>query len=101
MNEAGYSLFKLIKVLMTHAVEIGAEMMRQTDEACRDADLVTHTFAHAVGAHTLARERNIPDVHTHGRFPNVHLPNLGNRFFESSFAHGIFDNHRANFIIRI
>lgn len=88
LNDAGYNFFKLMKELMSHAVDIGAEMMRQTDEACRDADLIIHTFAHAVGAHTLAREKNIPDIHIQtfpmftptGDYPNISLPNLGNRF---------------------
>jgi len=88
LNEAGYNFFKLINELMSHAVDIGAEMMRQTDEACRDADLIVHTFAHAVGAHTLAREKNIPDIHIQtfpmftptGDYPNISLPNLGNHF---------------------
>lgn len=88
LNDAGYNFFKLINELMSHAVDIGAEMMRQTDEACRDADLIIHTFAHAVGAHTLAREKNIPDIHIQtfpmftptGDYPNISMPNLGNRF---------------------
>lgn len=88
LNDAGYNFFKLLKELMSHAVDIGAEMMCQTDEACRDADLIIHTFAHAVGAHTLAREKNIPDVHIQtfpmftptGDYPNISLPNFGNRF---------------------
>lgn len=88
MNEAGYNFFKLVKELMSHAVDIGAEMMRQTDEACRDADIIIHTFAHTIGAHTLAREKNIPDIHVQtfpiftptGDYPNISLPNLGNRF---------------------
>ncbi|MCL4272190.1 MAG: glycosyltransferase [Anaerolineales bacterium] len=88
LNDAGHNFFKLVKELMSHAVDIGAEMMRQTDEACRDADLIIHTFAHAIGAHTLAREKNIPDIHIQtfpmftptGDYPNISLPNLGNRF---------------------
>jgi sterol 3beta-glucosyltransferase len=88
LNDAGYNFFKLLKELMSHAVDIGAEMMRQTDEACRDADLIIHTFAHAIGAHTLAREKNIPDIHIQtfpmftptGDYPNISLPNLQNRF---------------------
>lgn len=88
LNDVGYNFFKLVKELMTHAVDIGAEMLRQTDEACRDADLIIHTFAHAVGAHTLAREKNIPDIHIQtfpmfaptGDYPNVTMPNLGSRF---------------------
>jgi len=88
LNDAGYNFFKLMKELMSHAIDIGAEMMRQTDEACRDADLIIHTLAHAVGAHTLAREKNIPDIHIQtfpmftptGDYPNISLPNLRNRF---------------------
>ena len=88
LNDAGYNFFKLMKELMSHAIDIGAEIMRQTDEACHDADLIIHTFAHAVGAHTLAREKNIPDIHIQtfpmftptGDYPNISLPNLGFRF---------------------
>ena len=56
LNDVGYNFFKLVKELMSHAVDIGSDIMRQTADACRDADLIIHTFAHAVGAHTLARE---------------------------------------------
>jgi sterol 3beta-glucosyltransferase len=87
-NDVGYNFIKQATEMMSHAVEIGAEMLRQTDEACRDADLIIHTFAHAVGAHTLAREKNIPDIHIQtfpmfaptGDYPNVTMPNLGSRF---------------------
>ncbi|MEM3063144.1 MAG: hypothetical protein QW303_06355, partial [Nitrososphaerota archaeon] len=49
---------------------------------------IIHTFAHAVGAHTLAREKNIPDIHIQtfpmftptGDYPNVTMPNFRNRF---------------------
>lgn len=87
-NDAGYNFIKQVTEMMSHAVEIGAEMLRQTDEACRGADLIIHTFAHAVGAHTLACEKHIPDIHIQtfpmfaptGDYPNVTIPNLGNRF---------------------
>lgn len=88
LNDAGYNFIRQVKELMSHAVEIGAEMLSQTDEACRDADLIIHTFAHTVGAHTLAREKNIPDIHIQtfpmftptGDYPNITMPNLRNRF---------------------
>lgn len=83
-NESGFNFIKQVRDMMSHAVEIGAEMLRKTKEACRDADLIIHTFAHAVGAHTLAREKNIPDIHVQtfpmfaptGDYPNVTMPNL-------------------------
>ncbi len=87
LNDSGYHYFKMIRELMNHAVNIGADVLRQTEEACKDADLIIHTFTHAVGAHTLAREKNIPDIHIQtfpmftptGDYPNIAMPNLGIR----------------------
>ena len=87
INDAGFNPIRMIREFMNHAVEIGADVLRQTEEACKDADLIIHTFAHAVGAHTLAREMNIPDVHVQifpmftptGDYPNVTLPDLKSR----------------------
>ncbi len=84
MNDSGQNFVKIVRELMNHAIEIGADVLRQTEEACKDADLIIHTFMHAMGAHTLAREMNIPDVHVQlfpmfastGDYPNVTLPNL-------------------------
>lgn len=82
LNDAGHNSVKLLQELMSHAVEIGAEVWRQTEQACHDADLILHTFTHAVGAHTLAREKNIPDIHIQtfpmftptSEYPNVTMP---------------------------
>jgi len=84
LNDAGHNFIKMVREMMDHAIEIGADIMRQTGSACRDADLIIHTFSHAVGAHTLAREMNIPDVHIQGfpmftptgDYPNVTMPDL-------------------------
>lgn len=83
LNDAGYNFLKQFRELMNHAIQIGADIQRQTEEACKDADLIIHTFAHVVGGHTLAREKNIPDIHIQGfpmftptgDYPNVTLPN--------------------------
>lgn len=88
LNDVGYNFIRQVNEIMIHAVEIGAEMLRQTDEVCREADLIIHTFAHTVGAHTLAREKGIPDIHIQtfpmftptGDYPNITMPNLGSRF---------------------
>ena len=84
LNDAGHNFIKMIRELMDHAVEIGADVWRQTEEACSDADLIIHSFTHLVGAHTLAREKNIPDIHVQlfpmfsptGDYPNVTLPDF-------------------------
>ncbi len=69
---------------MVYVVGIAANVLLQVDDACRDADLIIHTFLHAVGAHTLAREKKIADIHIQtfpmfvptGDYPNVTLPDL-------------------------
>lgn len=89
LNDAGYNFVKMMRELMNHAIEIGADVWHQTEEACSDADLIIHTFAHVVGAHTLAREKNIPDIHIQGfpmftptgDYPNVTLPDFKSRSF--------------------
>jgi sterol 3beta-glucosyltransferase len=92
LNNAGYNFIKMLRDLMNHAVQIGADVLQQTEAACLDADLIIHTFAHAVGAHTLAREMNIPDIHIQtfpmftptGDYPNVSLPDLKIRLLNRS-----------------
>ncbi len=87
LNNAGHNFVKLLHELTNHAVEIGADVWRQTEEACEDTDLIIHTFAHIIGAHTLACEKNIPDIHIQGfpmftptgDYPNVTLPDLQSR----------------------
>jgi sterol 3beta-glucosyltransferase len=87
LNNSGYNPIKQVRELMDHAINIGVDVLRQTEEACQDADLIIHTFTHAVGAHTLAREKNIPDLHIQtfpmftptGDYPNITMPDLGFR----------------------
>ena len=82
LNDAGHNFVRLLQELMNHAVKIGADVLRQTEEACQDADLIIHTFTHAVGAHTVAREKDIPDIHIQlfpmftptGDYPNITMP---------------------------
>lgn len=79
LNDAGHNFIKLLNALISHSIQVGADVWRQTEEACKDADLIVHTFTHAVGAHTLAREKNIPDIHIQtfpmftptGDYPNI------------------------------
>jgi len=84
LNNVGFNFIKMVREIMDHAVEIGADMLRQTEDSCIDADLIIHTFAHAIGAHTLAHEKNIPDIHIQtfpmftptGDYPIVTMPDL-------------------------
>jgi sterol 3beta-glucosyltransferase len=95
LNDSGNNFLRMINALMHHAIGIGIDVMQETERACSDAELIIHTFMHAVGGHTLARERDIPDVHVQlfpmfsptGDYPNVTLPDLklrsANRFTHS------------------
>jgi sterol 3beta-glucosyltransferase len=84
LNDSGSNFLRIMRGLMEHAVEIGVDVLRQIEAACSDADLIIHTFMHAIGAHTLAREMNIPDVHVQlfpmftptGDYPNISIPDL-------------------------
>jgi len=84
LNVAGYNFIKTMRELVDHAIEIGADVLRQTEQACQNTDLIIHTFTHAVGAHTIAREMGIPEVHIQmfpmftptGDYPNISFPNL-------------------------
>lgn len=92
LNDAGHNYVRQFRELISHAIDIGADVLRQTEDACKNADLIIHTFAHAIGAHTLACEKNIPDIHIQGfpmftptgDYPNIALPHsrlrIWNRF---------------------
>lgn len=96
LNDAGHNFIKIIRELMSHAIEIGADVWHQTEAASKDAELIIHSFTHLVGAHTLAREKNIPDIHVQpfpmfsptGDYPNVTLPDLRLRSL-NRFTHSI------------
>jgi sterol 3beta-glucosyltransferase len=82
LNNAGQNFVKLLKEMMHHTTQVGMDVWYQSKEVCKDADVILHTFLHAVGAHTLAREYNIPDIHIQtfpmftptGDYPNVTWP---------------------------
>ncbi|WKZ46077.1 MAG: glycosyltransferase [Anaerolineales bacterium] len=87
ITAGGQNIFTMLREGLHHAFEVGAPVFRQSEEACKDADLIIHAFSHAVYGHTLARELNIPDIHIQtfpmfaptSDYPSVVLPDLKNR----------------------
>ena len=81
-NDAGNNFVKMIAGMLDYVSEIAVDVLQQSEQACEDADLIIHTFLHAAGAHTIAREKGIPDIHIQtfpmftptGDYPNVTLP---------------------------
>lgn len=99
LNNAGRNFIKLLNEIMNHTTQIGVDVLHQTEEACGDADLILHTFLHAVGAHTFARKKGIPDIHIQmfpmftptGDYPNVTWPNWNMRSL-NRFTHQVASN---------
>ncbi len=87
ITAGGQNIFTMLGEGLRHAFEVGAPVFRQSEEACKGADLIIHAFSHAVYGHTLARELNIPDIHIQtfpmfaptSDYPSVVLPDLKNR----------------------
>ena len=40
LNDAGYNFVKMVGEMMNHAIEIGANVMRQTEDACNNAGIL-------------------------------------------------------------
>ncbi|MCC6501346.1 MAG: glycosyltransferase family 1 protein [Anaerolineales bacterium] len=87
ITAGGQNIFTMLREGLRHAFEVGGPVFRQSEEACKGADLIIHAFSHAVYGHTLARELNILDIHIQtfpmfaptGDYPSVVLPDLKNR----------------------
>lgn len=87
LNDAGHNFIRMMGEIMSHAFKIAGNVSRQVEEHCDDADLIVHTFLHAAGGHSLARKKNIPDIHIQifpmfaptRDYPSITMSNLGFR----------------------
>ena len=52
-NDAGNNVFRIISGMMDYVIDIGVDVLRQTETACEDADLIVHTFLHEQGEASL------------------------------------------------
>jgi hypothetical protein len=72
----------MIHSIIKHAIEIEADILLRMEDACSDADLIIPVFMHAIDGHTLACEKNIPEIHIllfpiftpTGAYPDMVLP---------------------------
>ena len=85
INDAGTNAVKIISSIWDYVFSIAPQVSRSAFRACEGADLLVHSFLFTVGAHSWAREHNIPDISVQGfpmfaptrEFPAVaasHLP---------------------------
>ncbi len=96
INNAGVNPVRVIASMWKYIFSIAPEVSRAAFPACEGADLIIHSFLFTIGAHSWAREHNVPDVSvqtfpmfapTHD-FPNVAMPNIPPGIF-SYFSHWI------------
>lgn len=61
-NDAGRNPCRMVRGMMRYLLAIAPEVVKGARQALQDADLVVHGFLFTTGAHSLAREMDIPDV---------------------------------------
>lgn len=104
INDAGTNAAKIISSIWDYVFSIAPQVSRSAFQACEGADLLVHSFLFTVGAHSWAREHQIPDVSVQGfpmfaptrEFPAVaasHLPSgalsyLSHWISNQAFWHG-------------
>ena len=62
LNIAGKNPMGMIHSISSYIFSIGDQVARQAFAACKDADLIVHSFLFTTGGHSLARKLGIPDV---------------------------------------
>jgi UDP:flavonoid glycosyltransferase YjiC (YdhE family) len=62
LNEAGQNPLAMVDAMMTYVVSIADQVIQQSYEACKDTDLIVHSFLFTTGAHSFARTLGIPDI---------------------------------------
>lgn len=84
INDAGMNAVRAISSMREYVYHIAPQVTRSAFQACEGADLLVHSFLFTVGAHSWAREHNIPDVSVQGfpifaptrEFPSVVMPHV-------------------------
>lgn len=101
INNAGTNSVRVVASIWKYIFSIASQVSRAAFPACEGADLIIHSFLFTVGAHSWAREHNIPDVSVQTfpmfaptrEFPNVATPNIppgALSYFSHWFATQIF-----------
>jgi len=82
--EANHNFIKILNEEVVYALEVGADVIKQSEEACKGADLIIHSVSHTIDGHTRAHEMNIPDIQVQaspmytptGDYPEITLSDL-------------------------
>jgi sterol 3beta-glucosyltransferase len=101
INNAGTNPARVVTVMWNYIFSIAPQVSCTAFPACEGADLIIHSFLFTVGAHSWAREHNIPDVSVQTfpmfaptrEFSNVSAPNIPSgalSYFSHWFATQVF-----------
>lgn len=61
-NDAGHDPLKMVSGIRDYVNSIAVDIARGAFAACKNADLIIHSFLFTTGAHSFARKHNIPDI---------------------------------------
>jgi sterol 3beta-glucosyltransferase len=84
INNAGTNPARVVTSMGKYIFSIASQVSHAAFPACEGADLIIHSFLFTVGAHSWAREHNIPDISVQTfpmfaptrEFPNVSASNI-------------------------
>jgi len=62
LNIAGANPIGMMHSISGYIFSIGDQVARQAFAACKNSDLIIHSFLFTTGGHSLARKHNIPDI---------------------------------------
>ena len=92
LNDAGSNPIRMVRAISGYVVSIAGQVFEQAIGACRDADLIVHSFLFTTGGHSFAHQFDVPDISvqifpvfapTHA-FPPVYAPGLKSRLLRTT-----------------
>jgi sterol 3beta-glucosyltransferase len=83
-DRAGLSAPRMVARMIEHVLPIAASVLHAVEEACRECDVIVHTFLMTEAGHLIAHARRLPDFSAQffpvfaptSDFPGVALPDL-------------------------
>jgi sterol 3beta-glucosyltransferase len=84
LNEAGGNVYRMVRGMQEYVVKVAPEVLQGVQLAIRGAEFLVHSFLFTTGAHSFARQMEIPDASIQTfpmfaptkAFPNVAMPNI-------------------------
>jgi len=62
LNDAGANPIRMVHAISNYVFSIADQVVNQAFSACKDADVIVHSFLFTTGGHAFARRLGVPDV---------------------------------------